>query len=125
MQKIILSFLLIIASCFAFAKNEINPITKETIISKNNTNFSKQLHLLNLSKKHNNKEAIQLLSKKCSLICSLVGTAWAQVEEVECLDGTCSTYVFSGYYWEFSCPEYGIYEVFAIVVESSPTDSGC
>ncbi len=125
MQKIILSFLLIMFSCFAFAKNGINPIIKETIISKNNTNFSKKVHLLNLDKRSNQSEAIKFFLKNHSLNCSLVGTAWAQVEEFECPDGTCSMYVYSGYYWEFSCPEYGIYQVFAIVVESSPTDSGC
>ena len=119
MQKIILSFLLIMFSCFAFAKNGINPILKETIISKNITNFSKQLHSLSLDKKFNKNEAIQFLIKNHFLNCTLVVTAWAQLEEVECPDGTCSWYVFSGYYWEFSCPEYGIYEVHAIVVESS------
>lgn len=119
MQKIILSSLLIMFSCFAFAKNGINPILKETTISKNITNFSKELHSLNRDKKCDKNEAMQFLLEKHSLNCSLVGTAWAQLEEVECPDGTSTWYVYSGYYWEFTCPEYGIYEVFAIVVESS------
>jgi hypothetical protein len=112
MKKTILSFLFIAICCFAYANNASKQLLHKGTISK-----TKSLII-----KKQNKPAF----KKKSFFCSLQGTAWASTFELECADGSTSTYVVSGIAWELFCPEYGyFYTTFCTDVESSPSGAGC
>jgi hypothetical protein len=113
MKKAILSFLFIAICCFAYANNLSKQLFNKVTISKTSSH---------LSLKKQNKLKI----KKKPFFCSLQGTAWASTFELECADGSTSTYVVSGIAWELYCPEYGhFYTTFCTDVESSPSGDGC
>jgi hypothetical protein len=120
MKKTILSLLLVMLTCLAFAKQEV----KATLISKNNNTVSTQKLKHKLHKSNINKKTIQKLLNNYALSCYLQGYAWADTFELECADGGSSTYVVSGIAWELFCPEYGIYTAFCTDVQSA-LSTGC
>jgi hypothetical protein len=127
MKKIILSFLLFTFSCIAFAKNELNTNIKKAVILESKNSISKQHQIY--SSLQNDKKKIKFIAVnyKKTLNCSIHGVAWADTFELDCPDGSSSTYVVSGIAWEITCIDSQIgYFSFAYCTDvQSELISGC